>query len=319
MQIELLGNLRVRPTAAVRCTESSKASELLCYLLVHRDRPRNREQLTSLLWPEGAPDRTRKYFRQALWQLRAVDDDGAEPLRLVTAEGAWVRVNPAMDLDLDLDHFEDAYARCGNPAGPELDRDSATVLGDAVRIYRGDLLEGWYQEWCVPERERLRAMYLTMLDRLMLHCMTHGDYQAGEAYGQRSLRHDHARERTHRRLMELYRSAGEHGAALRQFRLCHDVLQDELGVPPSRATVALYEQLRRESGMSSPTLPPADDGVRGGNADLKSVSDLLERLRNVRGALADIEHQVTRDIRKIEILMGHTSVARPAPPRRPEP
>ena len=40
-------------------------------------------------------------------------------------------------------------------------------------VYRGDLLEGCYQDWCLFERERLQNAYLAMLDKLMVRC--HGD------------------------------------------------------------------------------------------------------------------------------------------------
>lgn len=307
IRIEMLGDLRVRPESAVECKQSSKAHELLCYLLVHRDRPRNREQLSELLWPGGAPERTRKYLRQALWQLQHVRDD-ARPTtpRLVVTDGTWVRINPAAAVDLDLDRFEDAYTRCGVPGGAALDRESAATLGAAVQLYRGDLLEGWYQDWCRLERDRFRNMFQSMLDRLLAHSTACGEYQAGEAYGLRSLRYDPARERTHRALMELYLAAGEQGAALRQFRACHDALGTELGVRPSRETVALHERVRRASG--DPERPEQA-------ARLAPVSDLLDRLRDVRGALADIERQVTRDIRTIEVLLGRPA----APTHRPRP
>lgn len=311
LSVELFGKFRARPTA-LQTVESGKAQELLCYLLVHRNRPQSREQLANLLWPDGSADRTKKYLRQALWQLQAALDvavpDGP---RLVTAEGAWVQVNPTTEIDLDVAAFEDAHARCSSMAGPDLDPGSVALIDCAVELYQGDLLEGWYQDWCLYERERLQGMYLAMLDKLMMHSIAHGNYEAGEAYGLRSLRQDRARERTHRQLMHLYYVAGERGAALRQFRTCQDVLADELGVRPSRRTVALYDQIRldRLDGTTQIPARPAAESAEGVEVS-RTVADVLEHLRHVRNALAHIERQVAEDVQSIEVMLAHPTESR---------
>ena len=49
---------------------SSKALELLCYLVLHRDRAHTREALSRLLWPDAPDGQAKKYLRQTLWQLQ---------------------------------------------------------------------------------------------------------------------------------------------------------------------------------------------------------------------------------------------------------
>jgi two-component SAPR family response regulator len=93
-----------------------------------------------------------------------------------------------------------------------------------VALYHGDLLEDWFQDWCLYERERLQNIYLAALDKLMDYCEASRDYDAGLAYGTRILRHDLARERTHRRLMRLYYLAGDRTSALRQYDRCVQIL-----------------------------------------------------------------------------------------------
>ena len=47
--------------------------------------------------------------------------------------------------------------------------------------------------------------------------------------------------------MQLYAANGEQTSALRQYETCVNLLEAELGVPPSEATSTLYERIR--SGM----------------------------------------------------------------------
>lgn len=96
-------------------------------------------------------------------------------------------------------------------------------------------------------------MYLVMLDKLMEFCEAQQQYETGLAYGSRILRHDPARERTHRRLMRLHCMSGDRTSALRQYQHCVVALEEELGVRPARPTEALYEQIRADR-LDGPTL-----------------------------------------------------------------
>ncbi len=49
--------------------ESSKVQELFSYLLLFRNRPHSREALADLLWDASSTAQSKKYLRQAVWQL----------------------------------------------------------------------------------------------------------------------------------------------------------------------------------------------------------------------------------------------------------
>jgi DNA-binding SARP family transcriptional activator len=127
---------------------------------------------------------------------------------------------------------------------PERVRDAeARLIVGAVELYRSDLLAGWEEEWCVRERERLKAVYLTLLEKLVGWCETSNRIEAGLAYGDMLLKHDRAHERAHWRLMRLHQLAGNRSGALRQFEKCRTALDEELGVGPGRLTRSLYEEI----------------------------------------------------------------------------
>ena len=197
--------------------DASKVQELFTYLLLYRHRSHPRETLAGILWGDSSTAQSKKYLRQALWQmqsaLEASTTIAAEDLFLLEAN--WINLNPAAPLWLDVAAFETAYNRVQGVPGQALDGQQLKTVHDAVELYRGDLLEGWYQDWCWYERERFQTMYLSLLDKLIDYYQANGEYETAIDYAQRVLRCDHAREHTHQRLMILHYLAGDRVAALR--------------------------------------------------------------------------------------------------------
>ncbi len=300
LHIQLFGRFGVTCDGqALAGIEAGKVQELFCYLLLFRRQRHPREKLAGLLWAENPTAQAKKYLRQALWQLQSVLDARTEPAEtppVLLVEPDWVTLNPQAAVDLDVATFEGALGPVRGIADADLEGGSIRALEQAAALYGGDLLEGWYQDWCLYERERLQSLYLTLLDKLMGACLAHGEYEAGIAHGQDILRFDRARERTHRRLMRLYYLAGDRTSALRQYIYCASALQEELGVRPARSTEQLVEQIRADRLEPSPSPPP----IRAGNATPDPLPDLLARLVQMRDALADVQRQVQREIQTVQ-------------------
>ena len=179
----------------------------------------------------------------------------------------------------------------------------------AADIYQGDLLEGWYQDWCLFERERLQNMHLTMLEKLLNSCEARGEYELGLNYGVRVLRYDHARERTHRRMMRLYYLAGERTAALRQYERCVEALRKDLGVEPTSNTKALYRQIREDrlqpvQGVPCVILKAASNDADGDDV-AAMLADTLKRLKSYQLVLSALQQRIQQDIHTIENILAN--------------
>ena len=271
--------------------DAGKVQQLFCYLLLHRDRPHPREKLASLFWDNTSTAQSKKYLRQTLWQLQSSLEEASSD-QVILVEPEWVQINSAPHLWLDVAAFEESFRLAQGTPGRALSAACAQKLQEAVHLYQGNLLEGWYQDWCLYERERFLHMYLDMLDKLMGYCEARQDYENGLLYGDMILRHDRARERTHRRLMRLYYQAGNRTEALRQFERCLAALDEELGVAPARSTLSLNAQIRgdtlplvrdvEQEPAPFPSLP----------TNLTSLPEAMSRLQQMRAALADLQQQV---------------------------
>lgn len=302
LRIHLFGKFCVRQDELpAQGFDVLKEQELLSYLLINRDRPHSREALAGMLWGEVPTEKAKKYLRHALWRLQ--NAVGASPQEgncgVLRVEHDWVQFDPKAELWLDVEVFERAFMMAHDRSGAELGARRVEALQEAVGLYRGDLLEGWYSDWCLYERERLQNMYLMMLDKLTGHCEAYRLFERGLFYGSQILRYDRAHERTHRQLMNLQYMSGDRTSALRQYERCVAALKEELDVRPDRRTVALYERIRSDSGEIPPA--PEHEATAGEEADAASVSGVLGRLLQIQTILADVQRRVSEEIKAVKL------------------
>jgi DNA-binding SARP family transcriptional activator len=307
LSIQLFGKFCVRRNERIMDGfDARKVQELFCYLLLHRDHSLSREALASLLWPETTTSLSKKNLRQALWQLQSAlgSQTEADNDRLLLVEPEWVQLNPEADLWLDVVVFENTYNLTQKVPGPELDARTMELLQSTVQLYQGPLLEGWYQDWCLLERERLQTMYLVILDKMMSYCEAYHDYETGLLYGMRIMCFDRARERTHRCMMRMYYLIGDRAEALRQYERCSVALDEELGVSPSKSTLALCRQIQADQ-LDVPELVIA---FRETDPALKVVTppllEILSNLTHLQETMADLQNQVQRSIQQVELVLN---------------
>lgn len=292
LQIETFGGLTLWLTGSPHGTlaepvqplhfEARSAEALLVYL-VCQARPIARETLAEFLWPDRSQAQARTNLRVALHRLRQQLD----PYLIIYRQS--IALNARAAVSVDCRAFEEHLA--------------AGRLGQAIALYRGDFLDGFYidnspafEQWALLERERLRTLAISAYQQLILKAQDMGRLEQAIGYAQRLLDVDPLHEPTHRQLMRLLTQAGRRTAALSQYGICSQLLQTELDVLPDETTTALYEQIRVDVldkrqekqrghtpaildalGIPSPrhNLPPPSTRLIGREAELRQIGDLL--------------------------------------------
>ncbi len=301
LEISLLGRFTVRcEQEEVACFQAEKVQELFSYLVLHHDKAHHRDQLAELLWGETAVADTKKYLRKALWklnsELRNLTCKLEENLQVETQ---WVCLSMGIGCWADVLAFEKTYTTLRGIPSAKLTPDQFQSLKLAKELYRGDLLEGWYWDWCILDRERFREMLLIMINKLMGYCEAYGEYEAGIGYGNEILRYDRAHERTHRRMMRLYDLSGNRSAALRQYERCREALHEELAVDPSTRTKALYQRIvRGEPGSAFAGLSAAQS---------KSLEETLTYIKKMLTKHIQQQERLSQQIQVLEEVLRRRS------------
>lgn len=244
LQVVLLGQLRL--TSDGRPLDRMPNPRLLTFLLLHRERALQREEIAFALWPDSGDAQALTNLRREIHTLRHVLPDADGHLELDRKALRW---RPSAPAEIDVDAFERAVER-----GRAGDLDG---FREAISLYGGDLVPGIYDDWITPSRERLRNLRVEAITGLAGRLEERREY--GEALGLVRILTalDPLDEVACRTLLRLAILAGDRSAGVRAYRACADALQIDLGVAPSAETTAFYRQVLALGGAEPSTRPAA--------------------------------------------------------------
>jgi DNA-binding SARP family transcriptional activator len=244
----LLGNFRLYKTGRPVAVRAGGKTERLLYTLgIKHGAWTQREALLETLWPGGEAALASQSLNSLVYSLHKLLGDALEQRPPVVHQDGCYRLNGEAGVGVDVAVF-DALASAGDRQAGQGDRAGATAAyHQALGLYSGDLI-GDGQLRAVLQRERLRALYLSVLARLADFAYESGALEACLEYAQRLLDSDPCREDAHRLLMRCFVKRGERAQALRQYRLCEQILLAEFEALPEPRTTALFDQVRRDPG-----------------------------------------------------------------------
>jgi DNA-binding SARP family transcriptional activator len=241
MHLQFLGGFQLAcGDTPITSINVPRLQSLLAYLVLHAGVPQSRTRLAASLWSDSAEAQTHTNLRNVLCKLRKLLPTADEFVRVDRHTLIWCNAGA---WTLDVLDFERAVARAewaereGDPIALRV------ALEQTMARYQGELLPGCYDEWILPERERLFHLFLDVLERLLHLREQEGDYPGAIRVAQRLLREDPLHETTYRHLMRLYAKIDNRSAAVRIYHACAAALERELGMGPASATRQIYEQL----------------------------------------------------------------------------
>jgi DNA-binding SARP family transcriptional activator len=244
VSVEFLGRTRVLSRGR-EIALSRQSISFLAYLILYRELDHPREVMIEHFWSSHEPMRARSCLGTALSRLRKTfQREGCDWLEF-SARGE-PRISRSAPIWFDIVAFEAGISPVLNAPPGELEPHLRDGLIAALSHYRGDLLIGWYDNWVLSERERLRLLCLRGHRRLMEHYAAVGDFENALAAGHSALRIEPLQELVQQRVIELYFASGQRAAAIRQFERLAELLRRDLGIVPGAKTRALIDGIRAE-------------------------------------------------------------------------
>lgn len=201
---------------------------VLAYLALARG-PVSRSRLAGALWPDVPERRAHGDLRSALWRLHR---------RCGAIHRDEHRLALAGDVEVDLLTVSDLTRLIIHRSVPE-------ALGRLPELVdASEILPGWDEEWLVVERERYRLLRLRALERAGEAFLAANDPARAMEASLASISSEPYRESAHRLLVRIHLAEGNGAEALRAYRVYSRIVQDELGIRPSRQMEQLIATVR---------------------------------------------------------------------------
>jgi DNA-binding SARP family transcriptional activator len=227
--LRLLGGFSLR-LAGAPVSLPANGQRLLAYLSIRGQVPR--AVVAGTLWPDVSEHNAHGSLRTTMWRLHR---GGA---RLVEASGETLALRPEVTVDIRV------FARAAQRAlhSPVL---LDEVGSDGGLLAGSELLPGWYDDWVIFERERLRQLRLHTLEALAQRLAEQRRFAAALDTALEAIRLEPLRESAHRVVIGIHLAEGNVVEAVRHYRFVRDLLRVELGVEPSGQLTAMLPAVVR--------------------------------------------------------------------------
>jgi DNA-binding SARP family transcriptional activator len=242
----------------------------------------HREQAMEALWPEASPESSSANLRKAVhFARRTLGDHDA-----IGFENDAVSLAPSGALVVDSEVFEAEAKAALRATKPDF-----ATCARVAELYGGELLpEDRYAAWTDAPREHLRQLYVRAL-------------RAG-ALWERLLATDATDEEAQRAVMQAALDGGNRGEVIRRFQQLRERLRIDLGVGPSKATVAIYERALAAEAQPASLLDRVRASLAWGIIHLHSGEfPKAEQIAREARALA-LEAGLAREMGEATALLG---------------
>jgi DNA-binding SARP family transcriptional activator len=200
----------------------------------------DRRYAAGTLWPVGTDERAAGNLRSALWRLRCAGIDLVDSDK----QGLMLRPGTAVDVSVVWDWAE----RLADGTAAQSDLHAVNWRNAAL-----DLLPGWYDDWVIFERERIRQRLLHALETLSRLLVAAGRCAEAVEAAICAVSADPLRESANRVLIEAYLAEGNLVDARRAYERYRDIISRELDAEPGAELVRLvrdgYRQAAPDGGI----------------------------------------------------------------------
>ncbi len=223
--------------------------KLLLKAIIARPKTVSKYVLIDDLWPEASPEAGEANFKFVLHRLRKIMEPGlAKEFKssYISLKGGLVSLNREL-CEVDLDKFISLSERGRKSADAQDLKRAHFFYNTALELYKGDFLpEDLYVPWVTLRRQEVQKRYLDLLLCTAELYQNEGSSKKAIECHRRIIEIDPLFELSYQRLMLLYSQRGQHATALKVFDDFKRYLYEELGTPPDRLTISIYQKIAPE-------------------------------------------------------------------------
>ena len=221
-----------------------RARDIFCFIVSRRHHRASKDTIIDTFWGEADFEAVEKNFHPTVSHIRKALNSN-QPLKqnfLLYRDGDY-QLNSEFSYRIDTEEFDRLVSEGENARRAREIEACVQAYESALKLYRGEFMQGSYEPWAEEQRTYYREQYLRLLEALAGVAQTAADWPRVMQLAQLIIHDDQFREDMHCLLMRAQAALGNRGAVKDQYETLKRLLQSELGVEPSSETRKLYQQL----------------------------------------------------------------------------
>ena len=221
-----------------------RSRDIFCFIATSKHRRVAKDVLIDTFWPDDDPAIIEKNFHPTISHIRKALNS-RQPFKqnfIVFRDGAY-QLNPELTFLIDAEEF-DRYFADAEVAKREKDNERLREsLESAHRCYRGEFMEGIYEDWADERRNFYSEQFGRVTSALAKLELTEKRLASAKKYAEETLSVDPYREDVHRLILKIYSAQGKPAAVKKHYEAMQRLLKNDLGVEPSVETRRVVAEL----------------------------------------------------------------------------
>ena len=223
-----------------------RARDIFCYIATQKNRRVPKDVLIEAFWGDEDPAVIEKNFHPTISHIRKALNSN-QPLKqnFITFRDGAYQLNPQFTYQIDTEEFVSVIEQAESAKKDKDDGALRLLLERAHELYRGDFLEGSYDDWAEEQRHFYQEQFSRVLNGLAKQAVADKQWTAALKYSGEILGLDPYREDLHRLTLRVLAAQGKPAAVKKHYEDMQKLLKDELGIAPSSETAKLYKELMK--------------------------------------------------------------------------
>ncbi len=214
-----------------------KRKLILCYLLMNKGMPLGKDKIIDLFFQESSVENSDNLFHQSISNIRTAlksansfeskndANNEAEEKQFIVYEGKMLKLAQGISFYSDASEFDRLFEKASIiDTNPE----KISCIISAVKLYKGEALEGFYEPWCENIRSEYRNKFIKTLESLVKLFDEENRYSEIENYSEKIIQTDSLNELAHTLLIKSLVKTGKSKLAKEKYTRLKDLYRSEL-------------------------------------------------------------------------------------------
>lgn len=224
-----------------------RARDIFCYIATRKNRRVPKDVLIEAFWGDEEFEAIEKNFHPTISHIRkALNSRQALKQNFIVFRDGAYQLNPEFSYQIDTEDFLNHLAAAEAAKKVKNDVDLRHNLESAYALYRGDFMEGLYEDWAEEQRHFYQEQFSRVLNALAKLSVAEKRWPEALKFANQILAIDPYREDLHRLVLKVLAAQSKPAAVKKHYEDMLRQLKDELGIAPSAETKRVFEELTKQ-------------------------------------------------------------------------